>query len=357
MGAYKMQPDVIFPVRGSVSSSVFPEETRLNSWRDLFGQQILRIDVDPLDDDPFLYDMEYLALPGATLSRGMVTAVRCTRTRDLIQDDNDDLVLVFPGSGRMQLRERGKEIEFTRGDAMIRRSSEVGETLTSPGGWMAVSLSRAAMAACVPGIERLGFAVIPRDNPALRLLRGFLRMLLDGAADGSVVDTGATGAGVIKPGTTRAGAMGSDRTAPEMAARHVQEMAGLMLDSGRDTWQRLDGPDSGLRAARVAAIRADIERHVTDPDFSIADLARRQGISPVYVRKLLAAEGARFSDIVRETRLDLAHRLLRDARYSDMLITDIAYHCGFGDVSYFNRCFRRRFDAAPGDIRRSGEDR
>jgi AraC-like DNA-binding protein len=29
----------------------------------------------------------------------------------------------------------------------------------------------------------------------------------------------------------------------------------------------------------------------------------------------------------------------------------IAYDCGFGDVSYFNRVFRRRYGAAPSDVR------
>jgi transcriptional regulator GlxA family with amidase domain len=32
-------------------------------------------------------------------------------------------------------------------------------------------------------------------------------------------------------------------------------------------------------------------------------------------------------------------------------VVDIAYDCGFGDVSHFNRCFRRRFGAAPSKFR------
>jgi len=32
-------------------------------------------------------------------------------------------------------------------------------------------------------------------------------------------------------------------------------------------------------------------------------------------------------------------------------ISSIAYDVGFGDLSYFNRAFRRRYDATPSDIR------
>jgi AraC-like DNA-binding protein len=34
-------------------------------------------------------------------------------------------------------------------------------------------------------------------------------------------------------------------------------------------------------------------------------------------------------------------------------VSDIAYACGFSEVSYFNRCFRRRFGASPTQMRGS----
>jgi AraC-like DNA-binding protein len=32
-------------------------------------------------------------------------------------------------------------------------------------------------------------------------------------------------------------------------------------------------------------------------------------------------------------------------------ISAVAFDCGFADVSYFNRVFRRRYGAAPSDVR------
>jgi AraC-like DNA-binding protein len=46
-----------------------------------------------------------------------------------------------------------------------------------------------------------------------------------------------------------------------------------------------------------------------------------------------------------ELRLRKAADLL--ARASERRISDIAFDCGFNDLSYFNRCFRRRFGLTP----------
>jgi len=54
---------------------------------------------------------------------------------------------------------------------------------------------------------------------------------------------------------------------------------------------------------------------------------------------------------VLDRRLDLARRRLRDPRFATRTISAIACDVGFGDLSYFNRAFRRRFHATPGDVR------
>jgi AraC-like DNA-binding protein len=43
--------------------------------------------------------------------------------------------------------------------------------------------------------------------------------------------------------------------------------------------------------------------------------------------------------------------MLRDRRFSTRSIVSIAYDSGFGDRSYFNRTFRRRYGTTPTEIR------
>jgi AraC-like DNA-binding protein len=46
-----------------------------------------------------------------------------------------------------------------------------------------------------------------------------------------------------------------------------------------------------------------------------------------------------------------AHRLLTDPRRAGQKISTIAFDVGFGDLSYFNRAFRRHYGVAPSELR------
>ncbi|MEP6567346.1 MAG: helix-turn-helix domain-containing protein [Mesorhizobium sp.] len=58
-----------------------------------------------------------------------------------------------------------------------------------------------------------------------------------------------------------------------------------------------------------------------------------------------------FAERILELRLQRAHRMLSDRRKDGMRISEIALLSGFSDVSYFNRCFRRRFGSTPSGAR------
>ena len=76
-------------------------------------------------------------------------------------------------------------------------------------------------------------------------------------------------------------------------------------------------------------------------------LAARQGISPRYVQLLFDAEGTTFTAYVLDQRLARVHKMLRDPHYASWTISAVAYEAGFGDISHFNRSFRRRYSASP----------
>jgi AraC-like DNA-binding protein len=107
----------------------------------------------------------------------------------------------------------------------------------------------------------------------------------------------------------------------------------------------------GIRAARLQEIVSEIRRSFSDPAFSPQTLSRRLGVSARYVQNRLRDTGANFTERVLELRLQRAHAMLTDPRHDRLKIGEIASLCGFNEVPYFNRCFRRRFKASPTQCR------
>jgi AraC-like DNA-binding protein len=107
----------------------------------------------------------------------------------------------------------------------------------------------------------------------------------------------------------------------------------------------------GIRAARLWAMKSDIEAHLTDPQLSQSAVAKRQRISDSYIRKLFEYEDTSFSDFVLMRRLVRVHRLLLDPRATHRNIASIAFASGFADLSHFNRTFKRLYGATPSDVR------
>jgi AraC-like DNA-binding protein len=125
-------------------------------------------------------------------------------------------------------------------------------------------------------------------------------------------------------------------------ATHLLDLAALGLGARGD--DALAARRGGLRAVRLQAVLQVMAKRFSDPDFSALKLAAAVGLSERYVNELLFEAGAGFTTRLNELRLRKAAELLQHA---PRRISDVAFECGFNDLSYFNRCFRRRFGLTP----------
>ena len=90
-----------------------------------------------------------------------------------------------------------------------------------------------------------------------------------------------------------------------------------------------------------------------DPDESLTldTLAERSGLSPFhFLRTFRATTGQSPHQYVLRARLRRAATRLIVERSR---IAEVAFECGFGDVSNFNRVFRREFGMSPRHYRKS----
>ncbi|HEX4963631.1 MAG TPA: AraC family transcriptional regulator [Thermoanaerobaculia bacterium] len=96
--------------------------------------------------------------------------------------------------------------------------------------------------------------------------------------------------------------------------------------------------------ARVTRIVRSIERQ-PDAVLTLENLAREAGLSPFhFLRTFERLTGVTPHQYILRARLrEVAVRLVAEPAK----VIDIAFDCGFGDVSSFNRAFRAEFGASP----------
>jgi AraC-like DNA-binding protein len=261
-------------------------------------------------------------LPGLGILSGTVEGIRHHHTRE---DGDNDFSFHLNLSGLSTVAGRGREILLRGGDAMLLSYTE-SRTITRPGPvhHRVLRLPRASLAPLVRHIDDAVLRAIPRGTGVLAPLSHYSGALLDDPA-------------LAVPETR------------QLIATQLCDLIAVTLGATRDGAAIAEG--RGIRVARLRAIKSDIEARLTHADLSVSAVAKRQRISESYIRKLFESEDTSFSEFVLGRRLVRAHRILIDRRHGDRSIAWIAFACGFGDLSYFNRTFKRLFGLTPSDTR------
>lgn len=109
------------------------------------------------------------------------------------------------------------------------------------------------------------------------------------------------------------------------------------------------------RLKRFAAIKHIVDQNITNPELSLELLSVITKMSTRQLQRDFKDQGTTFSNFLNEKRLQLSIQKLKLANQSleKPNITCIAFSCGFGDVSNFNRKFKNRFGCSPTEYYRN----
>lgn len=294
-------------------------------WRENIGRGFLRFDFEPRSDGPAHIRTRMHLFADVVVGWCSTTPMKYYRTGELVRDGSDDLVLLLPRTGAMQVGYRGEPIDFSEQAIALWDIHLPGHVhMPASGAYSAIRLRRARIQALCPAVDDILHSPVLRSGEAGQLLRHYIDLVA--APDREY-----------------------DAAARFLIGQHITDLAALAIGASTDA--KHEALQRGWRAARFEQIKADIVANLAQPGFSVQLIAQRHKVSERHIQSLFEQADTTFTAFVLEHRLRLAFRLLCDPGNDARKVTDVAYAAGFGDVSYFHRCFRRRFGDTPLGVR------
>ncbi len=102
---------------------------------------------------------------------------------------------------------------------------------------------------------------------------------------------------------------------------------------------------------KIAKIMND---NISEPDFGVEELGKEVGLSRTHLyRKIKELTNCTAIEFIRNMRLQLAGNLLRQNK---LYVSEVAYMCGFKELSYFRKVFKEVYGMSPQEYANSGPE-
>lgn len=306
------------------STSCFPAAEREDRWRTALDGIFARGDLSIADSATFRGDIYARRGRDGFLIAG-ISAGRCeiSHRREHVAAVEDGLLIlcVFKGAG--VVRQADIDLPFRAGDLVVRQASLPSQVR------FATPCEGAVFK--VPRARAQAYAAAPHTIPPFRI-------------DHTV---GLAAAAVSMLG-------GVVRQLARLDSGSIASVENATLELLAPPIRAARGPASVKRSGTLQWGRIErlVERELTNPNLSVAHLARAMGVSSRHVYASFAAYGQRFRQYLLEKRLERCRAVLADPRQAHLTLTSICFQGGFSDFSHFSRAFKARYGRSPRAYRR-----
>ena len=309
----------------SVTTTSIPTRERAEFWSDLVSRHVTPMRIEPAGKLALHGEIEPRVIGDLGVAQVSGVGVHALHTGAHIARARDHVYAACVHlEGEARITRRGEAIALRRGDIFITDSRhEFTLDLERPWRHLLITLPTSCLDSRVARPELLPGAVL-RDHPLARLWASHL----------------ATGFAL-------AGELSS--TAATLFARHSVDLLAQLLDeSHRD---HLTASDA-WRAAMFLSACEVIALKFGDPDLTPDQIAREIGVSSRTLARVFAANNETIMRRVFDERARQAARLLAAPESAHRSVTDIAFTCGFNDLSHFGRIFAGKMHMTPSQWRR-----
>lgn len=290
-------------------------------WTEVVGEAIFDLKITVPRHSDFQARLRQYPFGSCDLSLIEVDAQSVQRTREGISRSRKaQFDLVYVRQGHMALHQYGRSVEIGAGACVLKDNRAEYRFSTAP----------------------------MTEQVVVHLPVTWLQTLIPSPEDGVAKPiTAATPWGAALIASLSALAAQSINTLllpPQLLANQIGSLLSLATET----------PGTGLtKHSRRTYLRLleRLDECALEPDVTAAGLAASFKISTRYLHGLFAAAGTTYGHELYRIRLERAAQLLRDKRFAQASISEIAARCGFADPSHFARRFREKFQATPGSYR------
>jgi hypothetical protein len=196
------------------STDALPARDRVAAFREVFGRKLARCEFEPLEH-PFHVDITLCGLPGLGLASVGHSRMRVGRTRSLLADGDDALVLQIVKAGGVSAQ-RGREAAVEPGGAVLSSNADAFQFTGACGSHCDVLyLPHNALRPLLRDFDGALMGSVPADTPALQLLKRYIAIFDDTS--------------LLTPDLAR------------LAVAHVHDLAAIALGARDGEWPRPAG--------------------------------------------------------------------------------------------------------------------
>lgn len=293
-------------------------------WRETVFERIVPVELTPTSEQPFQGVLEAAEVGPLLITRITQSAIITEATPTTIRrhGKQDTLNVAIALRGQVFSAQDDRTSIQHPGDIVVldrRPTTMVSEADTQT---LFIELPRESLERALGSTRRYTALTIGADQPGTSLVTGFFSELVR------------TYGRLTPEMSTRMATIGVDLIVASIAERLARE------------------PPKNLQATLIVQrASAYIEDNLGDPDLNPTSLAAAIGVSLRYLQALFHEYDRNISDWIWRRRLEVAAQRLSDPGFAHVAIGALAYGCGFGNQSHFNRRFKDRYGLSPGNYR------
>jgi hypothetical protein len=256
--------------RINFNTDSLPERDRFPAFCEEMFRHIIGADIARLGSMPFRGALEVRRAGAVVVANIATTSADLVRNGSYLNDGNDAIVVQLWQQGRASATQGKHESQIEVCEGLVIDNAKAARLRVEDASrfWV-LTIPRSRVIGLRPDISRVGGTKL-RNDLSLRLLFGYLEGTL-------AQDLG-------------------DQPAGLLFGKQLIDLVAVALGGVGD--EREFEEDSGVRAARLAAILRIISNQLADHGLNAAAVAAKLGITPRYVQMLLEQSGQTFTQHV-----------------------------------------------------------